>query len=708
MLKILREHIMNILISRKFKLAAVILFFIAAITVFTLELSIYFDTRHTKSRAYSAGTQPISVQPGVIQHVMTILEPIIPSGTVLEVDSKSSKTIQSAIDSAKPGDTVFIKSGIYTESLTLKDGIILRGEDCNSVIIQGDMRVAPVLKIDNCKNVEVSGLTVRHFNPVSSNVSSKGNWPIVKIDNSGAAIGHLIVCESFSDGIRVKNDNVHLDHVLIADCIVYNNDSTGILVLGNGNVELKTNTCADNKEYGICFRDYADGIATGNICKSNSYSGICIQDNAAVETSANTCSENKYVGIWYGSNSPFNVKDNNCFDNGTSGIVIKNQVAVEIAGNHCSRNGVNGIYLMDGVSGSVNGNICSENKWHGVSIAENCAPRVNDNECFKNGKCGIYDDGAMLGYNKIYDNNEFCLQEIQMYLRSEDFDELEKTASQIRKEKRRFNNGNWQLDYFYDAFGISYGSHPFEDNINYCEKWILKYPESITPRIASAVSLYQKGWSIRGRGFSNTVSPEAWEPFEQYLAKALDVLKEAEKLNIRDPALYKTWIDVARGLHKIDDIETAFKKGVEIEPTYYPLYFAHGYTYLPKWYGRPGQYEQLAADAAENTQNEIGQSLYYLLASKMTQQVKDVNEFRESGFDYNRIRQGVKDFAKQFPDFLDIETSNSLCFMACAAGNKEDARDYFMDIGDNWNTKVWQNVETFKKYKAWARNRDEN
>jgi parallel beta-helix repeat protein len=699
---------MNIPISRKFKLTIAVLFFVAAISVFTIELSSYLGRQHANPGANSVRTQPITVQSGVIQHVITKLEPIVPSGTVLEVDGKSSKTIQSAIDSANPGDVVFIKSGIYTESLTLKDGIIVRGEDCNSVIIQGDMRNAAVLKIDNCNNVQASGLTLRQFNPISYDVGSKGNWPVVQIDNSGAAIDHLVVCESFSDGIRVKNDNVHLDHVLITDCTIYNNNSNGILVLGNGNVELKTNTCTDNKEYGICFGDYTDGVVTGNICKSNSYSGICIQDNATVDVFANTCSKNQYIGIWYGSNSPFNVKDNNCFENGTSGIVIKNQVMAEVAGNNCSRNAVNGIYLMDGISGSVSENICSENKWHGISIAENCAPRVTSNKCFRNGKCGIYDDGAMLDYNKIYDNNEFCRQEIHMFLRSEDFDELEKMASKIRNEKRRFANGNWQLSYFYSAFEIGYGSRPFEDNINYCEKWVSKYPESITARIALANSLYWQGWSIRGHGFSGTVSPEAWEPFEQYLTKALDVLKEAEKFNIKDPALYRTWIDVAIGLHKIDDIETAFKKGIEIEPTYYPLYSSHGFAYLPKWYGKPGQYEQLAAEAAENTRDEIGQSLYYLLARKMTQQVKDVNEFRESGFDYNRIRQGVKDFAKQFPDFLDIETSNRLCFMACAAGNKEDARDYFMDVGDNWNTKVWQNVETFKKYKAWARNRDEN
>jgi parallel beta-helix repeat protein len=640
--------------------------------------------------------------------VITKLEPIVPSGTVLEVDSKLSKTIQSAIDSAKPGDMVLIKNGIYAESLTLKDGIILQGEDCNSVIIQGDMRIGPVLKIDNCKSVQISKLTLKHYNTEFIADESEGNWPVVQIDNSGAAIDHLIVCDSSSDGIRIKNDHVHLNHVLIVDCTIYNNRSYGILVLGNGNVELKNNTCANNKRNGIHFKDFTDGIVQGNLCKRNAHHGMTIQDNATVEVSANTFCENKWSGILFVSKSPFNVSDNNCFDNGLSGIQINSQTSGSAVGNICRRNGINGIFVQNGVTGTVSGNICAENKWHGISIDKYCAPHVDNNKCFKNRKCGIYNDGGMLGQNKTYNNNEFHWQEVHMYLRAEDFNELEKMASLIRNKKRRFRNGNWQLDHFYYTFGCGFGRQRFDDNIKLIEKWISKYPASVTPRIALAKAVDAQAWHIRGGGYSNTVSPTAWQPFEQHLSKALDVLKEAEKLNVKDPALYEEWISVARGLHKIDDIETAFKKGVAIEPTYYPLYSARGFAYLPRWYGEPGQSEQLAREAAESTKNEIGQSLYFLLARGMTYSVKDVNQFRELGFDYKRIKQGQQDFAKQFPDFKDIETCNRLCFMACACGEKEDARDYFMDIGDQWQQNIWKNEETFNKYKSWARNRDEN
>jgi len=698
---------MKILISKKFKVVIAVLFFVFAISVVAFEFSIYF-MQHADNRTKSLGTQPVTLKTGVIQHVITKLEPIVPSGRILQVDSKSSQTIQSAIDSAKFGDTVHIKSGVYTESLTLKDGIILQGEDCNTVIIEGDIRLGPVLKIENRQNAHISKLTLRHYNSDIIEDNSEGQWPVVQIKNSGALLEHLIICDSSSNGIRIENDHSHVNHVLIVDCTIYNNRSHGVLVRGDGNVELKNNTCVNNKRNGIHFMDYSDGIVQGNLCKNNVHNGMTIQDNAGVEVSANTFCENKWTGIFFCSNSEFNVSDNNCFDNGLNGIEIKGQTNISAVKNICRCNGINGIVLCNGITGNVRENICAENKWHGISIANNCAPRVDNNKCFKNNKCGIYDDGAMLGYNKTYDNNEFCEQEIHMYLRSEDFDELEKMASQIRNEKRRFSNGNWQLDYFYGAFETGYGSRPFEDNAGYCEKWIAKYPSSITPRIALAICLDRQGWRIRGHGYSNTVSPAAWQPFEQGLSKALDVLKEAEKLDVKDPTLYQEWISVAMGLHKLDDIETAFKKGVAIDQNYYPLYYTRGFAYLSRWYGKPGQYEQLAREAAESTKNELGQSLYFMLARKMTHYAKDINEFRESGFDYKRIKQGQKDFARQFPGFRDIENSNRLCFMACAYGEKEDARDYFIDIGDNWDEKVWRSSEVFEKYKSWARNRDEN
>jgi hypothetical protein len=261
------------------------------------------------------------------------------------------------------------------------------------------------------------------------------------------------------------------------------------------------------------------------------------------------------------------------------------------------------------------------------------------------------------------------------------------------------------LSYFYSSFDLTF-TQTYEDNIGLAQNWVNQFPNSVTAKIALAISLYHQGWSLRSDGYVNTVSPDAWKPFKQYLERALAVLKEAEKLNAEDPDLYAEWITVGLGLGDKAMVDTAFNKGIAIDRYYYPLYYCRCYSYLPKWLGTQGEYEKLAAQAADLTKDKFGDSFYFLLACKMTNQVNDINEFKDAGFDFNRIMQGQKDFTKQFPDAMDNDTCNNLCFIACASGEKEFARDYFMDIGDEWNENIWKNSENFQKYKSWARNRN--
>jgi len=646
-------------------------------------------------------------EPQTVQTIRKIRMPVkIPVGKVLAVDGNEFKTIQAAIDNANLGDIVRIKSGIYDESLVIKDGVSLVGEDGNSVIIQCDMRVAPVLTINNCENVQIEKLTLKHYNPIPVESDSEGQWPVVKIDDSTAVLDNLIVCDSAAQGITINNGSRADERVWVTGCTIYNNHSYGILVSGSGKVNLKNNTCINNKRNGIYLMDDSNGIISGNVCASNGHHGISIGNNAGASVFKNMCCKNKWSGVCHISTGVLEVKDNNCSDNDYAGIVVESRAEISAVENTCRHNGSNGIYFGKGACGNISENICAENKWNGISIDEDSRPNVANNKCFRNKRCGIYDDGFMPGMNEIYDNNEFCWQEIHIYFRAEDFNRLEKMASKIRNEKRRFRNGSWQLENFYSAFERRYSHQSVDDIIQLLEKWSAACPNSVTPRIGLAVAMRTKAWEIRGGGYANTVSPNAWDDFKKNLLKAHDVLKEAEKLDARDPDLYAEWIYIAMALGEIEDMNIAFQKGVAIEPTYFPLYYYYGFAYLPKWYGKPGQYHQIAVKAADSTKDKIGDSLYFLFACEMTHQVKDVNEFKESGFDYSRVKQGQKDFVKQFPDSLDAETRNRLCFMACAAGEKEDARDYFMDIGDGWNEKVWRNSETFEKYKAWARNRE--
>lgn len=68
-----------------------------------------------------------------------------------------AKTIQEAVDKAAPGTTIFVRAGTYTESVTLKEGICLWGENAHTTIIDPDLTNSAIIAANNC---DISGFTL--------------------------------------------------------------------------------------------------------------------------------------------------------------------------------------------------------------------------------------------------------------------------------------------------------------------------------------------------------------------------------------------------------------------------------------------------------------------------------------------------------------------------------------------------------------------
>ncbi|MFZ2050444.1 MAG: hypothetical protein WAU69_05870 [Solirubrobacteraceae bacterium] len=76
------------------------------------------------------------------------------------------KTIQAAVNASKWGDWVLIEPGTYYESVKVsaaQSGIWIRGINRNTVIIDGQHKVANGIEIDQANDVWVENLTVRNF-----------------------------------------------------------------------------------------------------------------------------------------------------------------------------------------------------------------------------------------------------------------------------------------------------------------------------------------------------------------------------------------------------------------------------------------------------------------------------------------------------------------------------------------------------------------
>jgi len=79
---------------------------------------------------------------------------------VIVVDQSGNgdvKTIQEAVDKAQPGTTVFVRAGTYDESVRLKEGICLWGENAHTTIINPDFKDTSIFAANNC---DISGFTL--------------------------------------------------------------------------------------------------------------------------------------------------------------------------------------------------------------------------------------------------------------------------------------------------------------------------------------------------------------------------------------------------------------------------------------------------------------------------------------------------------------------------------------------------------------------
>ena len=109
----------------------------------------------------------------------------------------------------------------------------------------------------------------------------------------------------------------------------------------------------------------------------------------------------------------------------------------------------------------------------------------------------------------------------------QDFAELEKIAASFLNDRARTSSGLWKIGLFDDAITYAFrckcSDDAFWDGAEESMKgWIKKYPESINAHLAYAHVLLEKGWSIRGLGYTDSVAPENWKPFHEQLGRICD------------------------------------------------------------------------------------------------------------------------------------------------------------------------------------------
>jgi len=246
--------------------------------------------------------------------------------------------IQSAIDAAYSGDTVFVydDSSPYYENIVIQKSLILIGENKETTFILGDESSDGIIVNISSDDVSISGFTIEPHNgkpegiTVYKNYTYPDYWNIEIIQN--VTIFNNIIKKIYWAGIsaiRLNNGNIY-------GTIIENSYGSGIFLFISSNNNITNNHIANCSYRGIeidglwspyRIRNYISPVSENNIISQNTIKsnrwGIEIRSGALnTKVSGNNITGNYEVGIQIFQASKTQITRNNFIDNSINAYFI--------------------------------------------------------------------------------------------------------------------------------------------------------------------------------------------------------------------------------------------------------------------------------------------------------------------------------------------------------------------------------------------------
>jgi outer membrane protein OmpA-like peptidoglycan-associated protein len=166
-------------------------------------------------------------------------------------------TISEALGNADSGDSVLVARGVYNENITMVMGVVLKGEDPLTTIIDGGRRGPTVM---GTTESEMFNFTIRNG----------------------------------IEGVLCENASPYIHHTYIVD-----NHATGLssfIALAN----VRNNVIVGNRWSGLLIwgAKSLDASVAQNVVMRNGYSGLTLKGPSNIKVTNNIFMENHYYGIY--------------------------------------------------------------------------------------------------------------------------------------------------------------------------------------------------------------------------------------------------------------------------------------------------------------------------------------------------------------------------------------------------------------------------
>ena len=190
-------------------------------------------------------------------------------------------TIQSAIDDAFNGDTVFVFNGNYHENLKIYKSLELKGEDKYNTVIDGD---------GTGVIISANGVCISGFKIINGNGGHCG----IRINSNNNIISGNIISDN-SDGIDF--DDSSTDNNFIMNNVISKNALTGIDLWFSDNCKISGNYISKNGWDGIYISYSNKNRIYSNVISNNGQSGVDLHRSSENSIYKNSIIINNLFGI---------------------------------------------------------------------------------------------------------------------------------------------------------------------------------------------------------------------------------------------------------------------------------------------------------------------------------------------------------------------------------------------------------------------------
>jgi parallel beta-helix repeat protein len=364
-------------------------------------------------------------------------------------------SIQSAIDNASDGDTIFVYNGTYYENIVIYKTINLIGESKTGTIIDGN-RSGDVVNV-TADHVKIKGFTIQkcgsllydagielqsNYTNISDNIIQDNRFGMyLYYSNNNTINSNLVQSNKF--GVRVHRSNhntvlsnkislnkeygMHLGHSR-NNTIENNSFFNDGLFIWNSYQNIISNNTINNKPL-IYLEKESDRIIDNNTaggqvilisCNnitiknqelSNTTIGIELWNTDNCSISCNNITMN-LRGISLYSSSDNNIISHNNILHNRKGVSLFSSTNNTLSNNNITYNNYSGVFLDSSKNNTVSRNNLSSNKYEGIYLIVSSKNNVLDN-IISNNSFGVWFDSSS---SNIIDKNLILNNSYGIYL----------------------------------------------------------------------------------------------------------------------------------------------------------------------------------------------------------------------------------------------------------------------------------------------------